>query len=232
MGITTTTNYGRAQVAWPDFAHDGGSALHTKIVNGIKKISDSLVCRFTEEQTLANGATFDFTHSFGLALEELDIAIYESNRRLSLQERAGYAITQLSTDQIRITNQSGGSKTFFALVFGARLNPGRQAAFGTTNNATPTALLTYDIPTDKAALVVARVCGRKDGTTAGAFEIKALVEDNGGTAAVSLVEKTTLKDAPAWDVSVVASGGTAVVQVTGEAATTIDWTATLETTFV
>ena len=232
MAVTTTTNYGRAQVAWPDFAHEGGSALHTKLVNGIKKLSDNLICRYSGDQTVPDTNFFDFTHDLDMAIEDLDVQIYEGDKRISVEDKTkNYAISQLSVNQIRIANQSGGSKTFYALVFGTKMDPGKLAGYAATTGNTPQTIITYDIPTNKAALVVAKVCGRKDGTTAGVFEVKVMVEDNAGTVTVTQMEKTTQKDDADWDVSVVASGGTALVQATGEAAVNIDWTATLETTY-
>jgi hypothetical protein len=233
MAVTTTTNYGRAQVAWPDFAHEGGSALHTKLVNGIKKLSDNLICRYSGDQTVANAAFFDFTHDLDMAIEDLDIQIYEGDKRISVEDKTkGYAISQLSVNQIRIANQSGGSKTFYALVFGTKMDPGKLVGYAATSGNTPQTIVSYDIPADKSAFITAKVCGRKDGSTAGIFEIKAMVEDNGGTVTITQMEKTTQKDDPDWDVAVVAGSGVALLQVTGEAAVNIDWTAVLETTYV
>ena len=182
MGVTTTTNYGRAQVAWPDFAHEGGTALHTKIVNGIKKLSDDLICRYTGDQTVANAGQFDFTHDLDMAIEDLDIQIYESDKKISVEDKTkNYAISQLSVNQIRIANQSGGSKTFYALIFGCKLESGKMSGYAATTGATPQTIITYDIPANKTALVVGRVCGRKDGSTSGVFEVKAMAEDNSGT---------------------------------------------------
>lgn len=233
MGITTSSNYGRINVAWPDFAHEGGTALHAKITNGIKKLSDNIDCRYSGLQTLANTDTFDLVHDFNLSLDQLQVEIYESNARLASEAKGrGYLITEVNANTIRIQNVSGGSKTFYALALCNRTEPGQHVGWAETANATPATLLTYDIPTDKAALVVARVCGRKDGTTAAAYEVKALIEDNGGTASVSLMEKTQVEDAPAWDVTIDATGGTARVRVTGGAGETISWTGVLETTYM
>lgn len=117
--VTTSTEYGRGKIFWPDFAHEGGTTLHSKVVGtfadkyGVETISDYLSHVWYGATTLSNSATQNFVHNYGLAVGELIVGIWESGvLQTSAQIAANYTIAQVSTSTISVTNISGGSKTF------------------------------------------------------------------------------------------------------------------------
>lgn len=121
MGITTSTPYGRQNILWPDFAHEGGSALHGKITSSIAEISNNTLSVWSGSQTLANGASFNFEHNFGMSLSELTIAIYVSGAFVQEGSSAAWTIAQVDTNNVTITNNTGSSATFFAYALGINL---------------------------------------------------------------------------------------------------------------
>jgi len=118
MGITTSTAYGRAEILWPDFAHEGGSALHAKIVASVGELSDNMTGKWSGEQTLPNGASYTFEHNFGLALGELTVAIYVAGAFVQEGSSAQWTLAQVDSENITITNNTGGAATFFAYCLG------------------------------------------------------------------------------------------------------------------
>lgn len=234
MGITTSSPYGRGQVAIPDLGHEGGASLHTKVTSAFASLSNQQDSRWTGEVTLANTATETVTHNFGMALEDLHVRIYESGSLLSLEDQEkNYTIAEVDTDTISITNNSGGSKTFFAYVWGFNINRllGRYVGRVETTDATPTTVATVPLRTDESAMMSAIICGRKNGTTAVAYRIEVLAENNAGTVTVTEIVRNELEDI-AYTANLVASGENVIVQVSGEAATTVEWYAKVETTYV
>lgn len=123
MPVTTSTEYGRSKIFWPDFQHQGGSTLHQKVVGsfasdyGVTQISNSLPSKWIGSITLADLASQTVTHNFTLALAELKVFIWISNvLQTPAQVSANFTITQSSTAAISIQNTSGSSKTFNVMV--------------------------------------------------------------------------------------------------------------------
>jgi hypothetical protein len=230
MGITTTTNYGRAQVAWPDFAHEGGTALHTKIVNGIKKLSDQLNCRWTDYQTLADTLSFNFTHNFLCDVSELQVVIYEGDKRISDFDQAkNYTITQLNTSEIAITNISGGSKTFHAYVMITKLdNDVAAKGYASTPSNTLTTLCGFASPVNKTIWVTGTVVARQNSTTSNVYKIEAMVENAAGIPALSVVRTDYLEENATMDCVFAIVGADVQLQVTGPNATAVEWFGTIE----
>lgn len=116
----TTTQLGRAQLSHPDIGFDtddGGTALHNTMATMFAAISNHLPSRWTGSVTLADQASTTVNHYFNLALSKLTVMIFEAGVQLTeLQKAAAYTITQTSVNAISIKNNSGGSKTFDALV--------------------------------------------------------------------------------------------------------------------
>lgn len=99
----------------------------------------------------------------------------------------------------------------------------------TTSDATPTTIATLDASTWTHARVHVSASAALDDETSGcAWELFAQVLNAAGTVSVSTPHQAqrTNSVAPvdAWEVSMVASGTDVLVQVTGQAATTINWT--------
>lgn len=99
----------------------------------------------------------------------------------------------------------------------------------TTSDATPTTIATLDASTWTHARVHVSASAALDDETSGcAWELFAQVLNAAGTVSVSTPHQAqrTNSVAPvdAWEVSMVASGTNVLVQVTGQAATTINWT--------
>lgn len=226
MGVTTSSQYGRAQVSWPDYAHDGGTALHTKLTdNGVKPLSDNLISRYKSVVALADSASTSLTHNFNMALTELSVLLFESGILLRQDQVADdYVITQTSVNEISIQNASGGAKTFEIVVLGysvAQLN-GSIKGQVTTGDATPTALITVPVPTDTQRVALIKVIGTAS-SAYNAYMIRGVIKNVSGT--VSFVEfgRDVDENNADWSVSIVGSGANAVVQVTGEAAMSIAW---------
>ena len=108
----------------------------------------------------------------------------------------------------------------------------------TTTNATPANILfaagDLVLPNNTAWLMTIDVIGRKsDGSQHGAYSIRALVKRGANAAATALVDSAGVtvvaEDDSTWDATIVANttSGGAKVQVTGVAATTIKWIATV-----
>ena len=107
----------------------------------------------------------------------------------------------------------------------------------TTTDATATTLSTRALADDTTYLMTARVVGRDQAGTKRASYIRtALVYRQSAGGAVlgsagvqsDFTDETTI----AWNATIVVSGNNAIVQVTGEAATTIDWIASITLTAV
>ena len=94
-----------------------------------------------------------------------------------------------------------------------------------TTDATPTTLATISVPTDNSMTIEGHYIAREASTSntiGGNF--LAIVEDASGTVSVvgtNIINENS--DFSTANVDIVASGGNALVQVTGEAATTINW---------
>lgn len=236
MGITTTTSAGRAQLAHPDLGHDGGSGLWNKVHTMFQKISDSLAIQWFGPFTVTDTGTQDVTHNFDMNLVDLEVHILESDVVLTQEQQAVYGIAEKSGNEknaLTITNNSGGSKTFDVYVMGFSLDKllGRQKARVTTSDATVTTLATIAIPTNEAMALDVLVSVRKDGTTANLYRIVGMAENNAGTAAVRISEKTSDEDDTDWDVTLDASGGNVRVRVTGESTTNLEWYSVVQKTY-
>jgi len=234
MGITTTSPYGRANIAWPDFAHDGGTALHTKITNSIAKLSNNQDSRWSGEVTLADTASESIVHDFGMALEDLQVRIYESGVLISLEDQTkNYSITQTDTDTIAIQNVSGGSKTFFAYVWGFDVNRliGRFAAQVTTTTNVPSKLIDVPLRGNESAMLRFMVHANKDTSTANSYVVTVQAENNAGTVTVTEIGRTELEETAALTVAITGFGNNVRCLVTGEVGVTHDWYAVAETTY-
>lgn len=236
MGITTSTQYGRAKISWPDYAHEGGTALHTKITNSIDAIADHLGQRWFGPITLADTASQDLAHNFDMNLSELDVRIVESDVILTLEQQSVYTIAEKTgneKNEITITNNSGGSKTFDVYVFGYSLEKllGRHKSRTLTTDATPTNLLSIAIPTDEVVGYKATITARINGTNANYYEYTGIVENNGGTATNNFVTNIQHEDNTSLDIQVSTSGANLLIKGVGVAATNIEWFCLLQKTY-
>jgi hypothetical protein len=125
------SDLGRAKFQNPELLYDtqdGGTALYARLTAMHKAAADHLTARFTDSVTLANSASTTVTHNFGLTtISELEVLIWESGAVISktkIATSAGsgveYVIAATNSNVMTIQNVSGGSKTFFALVFAHR----------------------------------------------------------------------------------------------------------------
>lgn len=96
-----------------------------------------------------------------------------------------------------------------------------------TTSATPDSSTTYGIATGDVAWVKITVVGKVNGGTpgnTGAYVRECRAENSGGTVTVySVSTPFTSEDVSSWDVTLVGSGANVAAQITGQAATTIDW---------
>jgi hypothetical protein len=110
----------------------------------------------------------------------------------------------------------------------------------TTTDANPTALYldgvgqTIWMTTTSALAFDALVVGQSDAGQAAAYRITGLIKSVGGTVSFVGTPAVTVlgEDVPAWDASVATAPQVLLVNVTGAAATTIRWVATVHTSQV
>lgn len=142
-------------------------------------------------------------------------------------------ITTLGTDELLFTqdgstwiNQTLAEADIDVTVMGVTVNTVQ------TTNATQTTLQTIAIPTGEQKMIVARVIGNESATNDTVWRHLTLCAKNisGTVSIVGGVSSSSGSDAGAstWDITASASGATIIIQVTGEAAHTIDWTTTTE----
>jgi len=112
----------------PALGASGGSSLHTQINNIYVKIGDNMATRYEEILDLANGAiTSDIDHNFQLPLGDIKVVLYSLNEGTGELTRLTSATTPTaanftvsagtdSTDQIKITNNSGLEQDIAVLI--------------------------------------------------------------------------------------------------------------------
>jgi len=122
MPITSTTEISRAKLAHPDFDHQGGSALHTKVATLLTRLGDFIDSRFFYQNALANSSSVDFDHNFKTALYDLVAVLYlrdtgtgELTRITPTSTPAISSFTiaatpSFTTTKIRVTNNSGSAR--------------------------------------------------------------------------------------------------------------------------
>lgn len=117
---------------------------------------------------------------------------------------------------------------------GSQWMHGRRAASAVTTDATVTTIRSIATDADEAYAVHAKVIAiQSDGSESGYFDVTAVFYRDGGTVTQIGAEIRTERltaGASAWDASIVLSGTLPQVQVTGAAATTITWKATIDVT--
>lgn len=100
-----------------------------------------------------------------------------------------------------------------------------------TTNATPTTIAVVQLPTDGASFVEVRVAGYRTGGTSGSTGDSGLYVRRAGFKCIASTatllgatqDSFTVESQGGWDVTIIASGGSAVVQVTGAANNNITW---------
>ena len=109
-----------------------------------------------------------------------------------------------------------------------------QNSYVQTTDATVTTIITIATASDHSYLVTVDAIGATtSGATTGAYVRRAAYENDSGTlggVGVGVTNVDTLEDAgaAAWDVTITTSGTNILIQVTGAAATTINWQATVQ----
>lgn len=120
---TTTTDYGRQEVAWPDLGYDPGASLHGAITNAIGFLSDNITARWSGTQSIAAGASKDVIHNFDASLPNIKVFVVESGVVLSKADQiASYTISSVDANTVRITNNTGGIKTVDLYIYPSHLN--------------------------------------------------------------------------------------------------------------
>jgi hypothetical protein len=125
-------------------------------------------------------------------------------------------ITLASTDTIEATATYGDFYTYLREV--------------STTDATVTSLFTWTITDEAVSLVdVAITAVKSDGTAGASYKRSMTFRRDGGTVASigSVRDNATDENTAGWDVTIDNSTSTGRVRVTGEAATTIRWVATI-----
>ena len=112
---------------------------------------------------------------------------------------------------------------------GSGTTGGSFVATTTTSDGTPTTLLTIPTPTDGVQFVEVKILARQTApvvNNTATYKRSARIESVGGTPTIfDLQSDYTSEDVASWDGTMAIIGTSLVVQVTGTAATTIDWRA-------
>lgn len=108
----TTSNYGRANVPWPNLGSPAGAPLHAELTGGIGFIGNNLSRRWSGSQVITASGTFSFQHDLGLASGNLRIRIYESGSELSAaQVTSGFSFSYTNNNLFVITNTGVSTRT-------------------------------------------------------------------------------------------------------------------------
>lgn len=118
-----------------------------------------------------------------------------------------------------------------------RTNIVSQTFNGQTTDATPLVLASFAMPTASGVTIETRIIGRQSAggaSTAGYFA-RAVAENPGGTTAlIGAVDQLVREDVAGWDGTITVDDTTDVVRVlvTGAAATTINWSASVSLVWI
>lgn len=235
MPVTTTTQIGRDKLELPDLGYEGGSALHGLVATMFTRLSDNGAMRYTGDITLADSVFEDVVHNFGQSYAELYVQIFESDALISEEDKAkNYLIQTVDANTVRITNISGGGKTFYAYVWAMNFERllGEKSYFYQTTDATPVTIASFATKADKTAFFEFIVVARINGTTSNCYTFKALAENNSGTAIATLISSEVYEKEPLLDAYVDGLGSAIRIVATGKSATTIDWHVKLKTSYL
>jgi len=117
----TTTELGRIKVLNPDKGYDtedGGDALHAVLTALYKTFSDNCGLRYTGEVVLADTATVQIEHNFGMSLAQMKVLFFDASleaKKISVWNTQ-FTITEIDGDTIEIENVSGSSQTFYMVI--------------------------------------------------------------------------------------------------------------------
>jgi hypothetical protein len=137
---TTTTDYGRQNISWPDLGHDAGALLHSRIVGSVTTLSNQISRYWSGSQALTASGSANLIHNFNLPLSQLRVRIFESNAELSDAGDAGFTLSNISNSTISITNTGLVTRTIEVYIEprtrmrGEDMDPA--IAISTTGNAT------------------------------------------------------------------------------------------------
>lgn len=235
MPVTTTTLVGRNKLEFPDLGYEGGNALHTLVGTMFTKLSDHDAVRFISENTLLAAATLNFTHNFGVNVDQLFVQFFESGAMVTEETRIkSYQVQTVDINTLQITNISGGSKTFTAQVWAVSFDKllGVKSFVFQTTDATPVAIATFQTATNKSAMFEFVVVARINGTTSNVYTFKALGENNAGTVTATLISSEVYEENALLDAYVDALSSSIRVIATGKAATNIDWHVRMKTSYL
>jgi hypothetical protein len=111
-----TTATGRMGVGHPNLGYDtadGGVALHNALHTMFKAFSDHIGTRWYTCENIAIAGTVNIVHNMNAPLSKLGIRIRVGTSFLTQEEAAiQYPATEISANEIQITNSSGGISTF------------------------------------------------------------------------------------------------------------------------
>jgi hypothetical protein len=137
---TTTTNYGRQNISWPDLGYDSGAGLHASIVGSLATLSNQISRYWSGSQALVAAESANLIHNFNLPLSQLRVRIFEANAELSDALDIGFTLATVSNSTISITNTGLVTRTIEVYIEprtrmrGEDMDPA--IAISTTGNAT------------------------------------------------------------------------------------------------
>lgn len=117
-----TANLGREGINHPPLGQAGGSALYAVVETYIKKISDDNPGRFYTFTGVANGATVELLHQFGVNRKDIKVGIYSgtypSLTRVQDAESNGWIVAEKAGAEkttLTVTAPSSGGPFTFAV---------------------------------------------------------------------------------------------------------------------
>ena len=137
---TTTTDYGKQNISWPDLGYEAGAGLHSAITASIEVLSDQINSKWSGEVTIPAAGSVQIEHNFNCALSQLLIRYRESGAELTEGNDTDFAPAEVDVNTITITNNDAVSRTIEVFVFplfkirGSDLEP--TTSITTTGNIT------------------------------------------------------------------------------------------------
>ena len=114
---TTTTDYGKQNISWPDLGYEAGAGLHSAITASIEVLSDQINSKWSGEVTIPAAGSVQIRHGLNCALAQLLIRYRETQAELTEGNDGDFAASEVDVNTITITNNDAVSRTIEIWVF-------------------------------------------------------------------------------------------------------------------
>lgn len=127
---TTTTDYGKQNISWPDLGYEAGAGLQSAITGSIAVLSDQINSKWSGSVTIPAAGVVQLAHNFNMAATELIVRFVESGAELLEGADTDFAVAEVDVNTISVTNNDAVSRTVEFYVFpklslrGTDIDPG------------------------------------------------------------------------------------------------------------